>query len=150
MLRDKIKEFLTEQRLGGKSLNTITAYEYHLQKFEQWCKERGLDYRQVNGKETRAFRNHLVEKGLAPRSINAIIAALKSFYDFLVEEGIVKGNPVLPKRLRVPEEKRQPDFLTQGEVEKVLTALNELPPHVNLAPFPCTIVRIFADDIRKR
>ena len=134
MLREKVKEYLTELRLTGKSHNTIAAYEFHLSKFVAWCEERGVDYTTVNGKETRAFRNYLARQGLAPGSINAIIAALKSFYDFLVEEEeVVKGNPVIPRRLRVTEEKRQPNFLTQGEVEKVLTALNELPPHVNLA-----------------
>jgi len=133
MLREKVEEYLTELKLTGKSHNTIAAYEFHLSKFVAWCEERGVDYTTVNGKETKAFRNYLAQQGLAPRTINAIIAALKSFYDFLVEEEVVKGNPVIPRRLRVIEERRQPDFLSQREVEKVLAALNELPSHINLA-----------------
>lgn len=133
MLREFIAAYLTELRLSGKSPNTVEAYGFHLEKFAAWCEENSVDFRQVNGKETKAFRNWLVEQGLAPKTVNTILGAVKSFYDFLCEEGVVKGNPLIMKRLRVAEEKRQPDFLTEAEAERVLAGLERLPYHVSLA-----------------
>lgn len=128
-----IAGYLQELKLTGKSSKTVEAYGFHLGKFARFCKENGHDYRQVNGKESRAFRNYLVEQGLKPKSVNAIISAVKSFYDYLVEEEEVKGNPIIPKRLRVAEEKGLPGFLTEAEEERVLAYLGGLPYHINLA-----------------
>jgi len=97
MIDTLIAEYLQELKLTGKSTKTVEAYGFHLEKFARFCKENGFDHRQVNGKESRRFRNWLAEQGLKPRSINAIISAVKSFYDFLVEEGEVKGNPIIQK-----------------------------------------------------
>lgn len=133
MLEELIDEYLQELQITGKSAKTVEAYRYHLAKFARFCKENEYDYRQMNGKESRAFRNWLVELGLKPASVNAITAATKSFYDFLVEEEHVKGNPIISRRLRVAEEKGLPSFLTEAEEEKVLAYMESLPYHVSLA-----------------
>lgn len=132
-MRNIVSVYLKELGLSGKSKNTVQAYTYHLDRFAAWVEENGIDFTQVNGKESRAFRNYLVEQGLAPKTVNTILGAVKSFYDYLCEEGIIKGNPFIMKRLRVAEERRQPDFLTEGELSRVLKALGDLPYHVSLA-----------------
>jgi len=133
MLRERIQEYLRELRALGRSPYTVVNYEKHLAKFASFCEENGIDFRQVNGKESRAFRNRLVEEGLAPKTVNTILGAVRSFYDFLCETGEVKGNPWIMRRLRVKEERRQPDFLTEAELEKVMAAVQRLPYHVGLA-----------------
>lgn len=133
MLEELIDEYLQELQITGRSAKTVEAYRYHLAKFARFCKENAYNYKQMNGKESRAFRNWLVELGLKPASVNAITAATKSFYDFLVEEEHVKGNPIISRRLRVAEEKGLPSFLTEAEEEKVLAYMESLPYHVSLA-----------------
>ena len=103
-MKELIKQYLGELRAAGCSNHTIEMYGHHLKKFEQFCEERGIDFRQVNGKESRAFRNWLISQNLAPKTINTILSAVKSFYDFLLEEEEVRGNPIT-KKLRVTEEK---------------------------------------------
>jgi len=138
-MRDLIQAFLTELRLSGKSEYTVRNYEKHLEKLAGWCESEGIDFREINGKGSKAFRNWLVEHGskeggpLSPRSVNTILAAVKSFYDFLLEEEIIKGNPWTLRRLKVAEEKRLPDFLTEEEERKVRKALKDFPPHIALA-----------------
>jgi len=132
-LEEMVEGFLKDLELGGKSRKTTEAYSFHLDKFRAFCEERGLDYRVVNGRETKAFRNWLAEKGLRPASINAILAACKSFYDFLLDEEIVRGNPFANSRLRLKEPDRKPDFLTEEELEKVEDAMRRLPEHIRLA-----------------
>lgn len=128
-----IYQFLADLKAKGKSVHTISSYTKHLEKFSNWLELQGLDYAQVNGKESKAFRNYLVCLGLAPKTVNCILGAVKSFYDYLCEEGIVKGNPIIMRRLRVAEQKRNPDFLTDDELAKVKSAMDKLPDHIKLA-----------------
>jgi integrase/recombinase XerC/integrase/recombinase XerD len=132
-LEEAIKAFLKDLELSGKSKKTLEAYNFHLDKFVSFCKEKGLDYRVINGKASKEFRNWLAEKDLEPASINAILSAVKSFYDFLLDEELVKGNSFVSKKLRVKEPDKKPAFLTEEELEKVEEAIERLPYHVRLA-----------------
>jgi site-specific recombinase XerD len=132
-LEEMIKGFIRDIELGGKSKKTLEAYSFHLDKFRAFCEERGIDYRAVNGRESKAFRNWLAEKNLSPASINAILAACKSFYDFLLDEELVKGNPFANPKLRVKEPDKKPDFLTEEELGRVEEAMKKLPSHIRLA-----------------
>jgi site-specific recombinase XerD len=132
-LEDAINAFLRDLELSGKSRKTLEAYSFHLAKFLSFYRERDLDYRLINGRESKAFRNWLASLNLSPASINAILAACKSFYDFLLDEEIVKGNPFTNSRLRLKEPDRKPDFLTEVELEKVEETMRKLPEHIRLA-----------------
>lgn len=60
--------------------------------------------------------------------------ALKKFYEYLVDESLLTGNPVIRRRLRVREPDRLPRFLTPEEKEKVLAWFRDhAPPNVALA-----------------
>jgi site-specific recombinase XerD len=133
VLKEAVKSFLKDLELSGKSKKTLEAYSYHLEKFLAFCKEKRLDYWLINGKESKAFRNWLAEKGLSPASVNAVLSAVKSFYDFLLDEGLVKGNPFVTKKLRVKEPDKKPAFLTEEELKRVREAMERLPYHVRLA-----------------
>jgi len=137
-LKEAVRAFLKDLELSGKSKRTLEAYSFHLDKFLAFCEEKGLDYRLVNGKESKAFRNWLAEMGLSPASVNAVLSACKSFYDFLLDEGLVKGNPFVSKKLRVKEAERKPAFLTEEELKKVQEAMKRLPRHIELA-FRCML-----------
>jgi site-specific recombinase XerD len=132
-LKEAVKSFLKDLELSGKSKKTLEAYYFHLEKFVSFCEEKGLDYRLVNGKESKVFRNWLAMQSLKPSSINAVLSACKSFYDFLLDEGLVKGNPFVSKKLRVKEPDKKPAFLTDEELAKVQRAMERLPYHVKLA-----------------
>ncbi len=132
MLAELISKYLQELQITGKSPGTIESYGLHLAKFARFCEENGCDYRHVNGKGSKAFRNRLVSQGLKPASGNVAISATKSFYDFLVEKDHVKGNPMMTKRLRIAEEQSLPAFLTEEE-RTVLAHIATLPSHLSLA-----------------
>jgi integrase/recombinase XerC/integrase/recombinase XerD len=50
----------------------------------------------------------------------------------LSDEGIVKGNPFVSRKLRVKEPDKKPAFLTKEELDKVKSAMERLPRHVQL------------------
>jgi len=132
-LREAIRAFLRDLGLSGKSRKTLEAYYFHLDKFLSFCEERELDYRLIDVKESKAFRNWLAEMGLSPASVNAVLSACKSFYDFLLDEGLVTGNPFVSRKLRVKEPDKKPAFLTEEELEKVREVMKSLPRHIQLA-----------------
>jgi site-specific recombinase XerD len=132
-LKEAVRAFLKDLELSGKSKKTLEAYYFHSEKFISFCEEKGLDYRLVNGKESKTFRNYLAMQGLSASSINAILSACKSFYDFLLDEGLVKGNPFVSRKLRVKEPDKKPAFLTEEELKRVREAMERLPKHVRFA-----------------
>jgi integrase/recombinase XerC/integrase/recombinase XerD len=50
-----------------------------------------------------------------------------------LDEGLVKGNPFVSKKLRVKEPDKKPAFLTEEELKRVNEAMERLPKHVRLA-----------------
>lgn len=132
MLEQYVTLYVNELRLI-KSPHTFYNYKKHLEKFEKWVKENNVDFKNISTKSLRRFRDWLVSQNLSPRSINTILSAVKSFYDFLVDEEVVQGNPIVMSRLRVPESHSKPKFLSESELKTVLKEIEKLPKHVALA-----------------
>lgn len=126
-----VGDFLNEVRLT-KSENTFKNYRAHMEKLVDFCKQEGItDITVWNGKETKAFRNFLISNGYKASTVNAIISALKSFFDYLVDEQIVKGNPVT-SRVYLKKEETTVRFLTDTELRKIDNALDSIRSDVGL------------------
>lgn len=131
--RQMVKEFLRDCEFSGKTQKTIASYAYALKVFGDWLERMGVDYTRPNG-ELREFRNYLVvEKQMKPKSVNLIISALSSFYEYLVSIEILPENPIRKKKLRVKEEQSLPRYLTDEEVEKIRSFFQNKPKRVRLA-----------------
>lgn len=134
-MKQVIDGFLTDLKMQGKSQWTVVGYRTALAKFAAWCKENGVDYRALTPRQARAFRNYLAGQGNpSPRTVNVAISALRSFYDYLLEEGVVGGNPIVSRRLRIAEAETAPRYLTDDEVAEVLAYVDEHLPSASL-PF---------------
>jgi len=100
--------FLRSVRERNASPHTSKAYRGDLGNFAAYAGARnwdGIDHVTIRG-----FLSHLYEKGLSTTSVARSLAAVRSFYRWLAQEGIVEQNPAalvstprLPKKLpRVP------------------------------------------------
>lgn len=125
MLGRVIGEYLQDLKLQGSSSDTINAYRSYLRRFELWCGENGLDFKALVPREIKAFRNWLVNEKLSTSAVNMIIYTTKAFYDFLMEEGIVNGNPVIAKRLIIRTKDNPPRFLSDDELNRILPFINK-------------------------
>ena len=75
----------------------------------------------VSMMQLRHYLAHLRQSGAARATIARKVASLRSFYRFLIREGVVSDNPAV--NLTVPRlEKRLPVFLDEGEVGRLLEA----------------------------
>lgn len=124
--------YLRDMKAQGRSKSTIYNYSSHLATFRKWCEATGIDYKSAKPKDFRLFRNYLVSLDYSPHTVNMHLYCLKSFYDFLTEEEVVKGNPVITGRLTMKERKRTPGFLADEELEAVLQEIEKRPEIVRI------------------
>ena len=103
-----VADFLSHLRERNASPHTIKAYTGDLANFAAYAGSRG--WKQIDHIAIRGFLSQLYEKGLEKASVARSLAALRSLYRWLAQEGVVEQNPAklvatpkLPKKLpRVP------------------------------------------------
>ena len=103
----------------GLTKNTLEAYRRDLEDFIIFAKERGLDIKDIRREHGLAYIVSLKHKKRANSTISRHIAALKTFFKFLYQEGLIDTNPVID--LTAPKiQKRLPKVLSIEEVDKLL------------------------------
>jgi integrase/recombinase XerD len=117
---DAFAQYLTLER--GASPNTVAAYRRDLRHLVDFLEGRGMaSPGQVTSPQLREFVFRLKDLGLAPTSIRRHISATRTYYRFLVGEGLVIRDPT--DRLTSPKKWRTvPSVLSVGEVERILGA----------------------------
>lgn len=117
-----LKEFINYiAHQKNYSNHTVSAYKRDLEQFLSFA---GYDLNSVDVELLRKFLFHLKSRSYKPRSAGRKIAAIKSFFNFLVRRNYIKKNPaILISSPKLPE--RLPHFLTYQEVEKILEAANK-------------------------
>jgi len=103
-----VDEFLRELGQKNASVHTIKGYAKDLETFAAYIGP--SDWKRIDHIRIRGFLSHLYERGLSKPSVARALAAVRSLYRWLAQEGIVDQNPAilvstpkLPKKLpRVP------------------------------------------------
>jgi integrase/recombinase XerC len=103
-----VEQFLSSLRQRNASPHTLKAYTGDLANFAAYIGPR--KWRAIDHITIRGFLSHLYEKRLSKTSVARSLAAVRSLYKWLAQEGVVEQNPAalvstpkLPKRLpRVP------------------------------------------------
>jgi integrase/recombinase XerC len=103
-----VADFLRHLREKNSSPHTIKAYSGDLANFAAYAGSR--DWKQIDHIAVRGFLSQLYDKGLSKTSVARSLAAVRSLYKWLAQEGVVEQNPAklvatpkLPKKLpRVP------------------------------------------------
>jgi integrase/recombinase XerC len=128
LVEKAIDNFLHSLRQRNASVHTIKAYTGDLGNFAAYVGSR--NWRNIDHVTIRGFLSQLYEKDLEKASVARALAAVRSFYRWLAQEGVVEQNPAalvstpkLAKKLpRVPT------------IEEMNTVLDAQMPEV--ASFP--------------
>lgn len=114
-------------RVRNYSPNTAAAYAQDLDCFLIWASNCGIDVLQATHRDFRRFLSSLSGAGYAKTTVNRRLSAVRSFYSWLVREGVIESNPAavvsspkLPKHL--------PHVLSQEDVEKLLKCADASTP----------------------
>jgi integrase/recombinase XerD len=117
-LLDQFLQYLIVEK--GLSRNTIEAYGLDLTRFLDYLKGRGIKEPRGIGKfEVRGFLLSLRRKNLSAKSIRRDLSAIRTFFKFLIQEGILEINPI--DDLESPQaSKKLPEILSLNEIERLL------------------------------
>ncbi|MBS1266571.1 MAG: Tyrosine recombinase XerA [Candidatus Woesearchaeota archaeon] len=110
-MKKHIQELETELKLRGFSKNTIKSYVYHNKRFLNYV---GKSREKIQKKDIKKYVAYLIsEKELAASSIGLIIAALKFYYNDVLDRNIVN--------LKAPKvQKKLPTVLSKEEISKLI------------------------------
>jgi integrase/recombinase XerC len=121
-----IKSFLQYIRYEKRfSDHTVLAYQNDLNQFISY-QEKVYEINDPNiitHSMIRSWIVELMEHEISPRSINRKLTTLKTYYKFLLRQGIVKNNPML--KVQSPKtSKRLPVFVDESKMTLLFTESN--------------------------
>ena len=104
----------------GLSKNTIEAYGHNLNRFLNHLQKKGIQQiEKVDKLDVKAFLLSLKKQGLSAKTIVRNLVALRTFFKFFTQEGILEANPV--EEIESPKmAKTLPQILSLNEVEQLL------------------------------
>ena len=119
-LLERFTDFLTLEK--GSSPRTREAYVRDVARFVAFALVRQVvSPGDVTSRALRDFVYHLKDLGLSPASIRRNVSAVRSYFRFLLGDGVVTQDP--SERLDTPQRWRTlPEVLTVAEIRKLLDA----------------------------
>jgi len=121
MFLDRFLSYIRHEK--NYSVHSIRAYEYNIASYHTFLADQEFDIQSASHHQVRAYLSELVENAVQPRSINRCISSLKSYYKFLLREGILQDDPmVLIKMLKTP--KSLPQFIQADKIVSLLSDEN--------------------------
>jgi len=122
----QIDSFLNFLRFEKRSSpHTILAYQNDLESLAAFLVvECALDKpEEATHLYIRSWIVKMMEDGIGPRSVNRKITAVRSFFKYLMRQGLVKINPLL--RIQGPKSpSRLPVFVEEDKMEQLLTKVD--------------------------
>lgn len=120
-MSNKVEVYLQYlQKVRNYSENTIMGYLAELTKYDNYLKEKNISYLHIKKNEIWEYLKFLDEKKYSTSSISRHITAIRSFYTFLQESGVIETN--IYKSIHNPKLKRTlPDVLNYEEIEALLS-----------------------------
>jgi integrase/recombinase XerC len=111
------RHLATERRLSS---HTVSAYLREIAAFQLWCKRTGIrDWKRIDNAQLRSFAARSHAAGLQPRSVQRRLSALRTFFGFLMREGLLAHNPAVD--VRAPKAgKRLPHTLDVDQMGALL------------------------------
>lgn len=101
---------------------TVRNYSSDLIDFLNFLRDKGVNsLKEVDRHILRDYLSRLTDRGIVKASLARKLSAIRSFYRYLMREGILSQNP-LEGTSSPKQDKRLPSFLTIEEVKRLLSA----------------------------
>ena len=131
-------QYLEQQR--RVSPHTVLNYQRDCQQLVAYCLQQSFnDWQQLKPADIRLFIARLHRNGLGARSIQRMLSGVRSFYRYLLKEGLVDHNPA--QSVQAPKaEKRLPKTL---DVDQMNSLLDSTPADTFVACRDRAIMELF-------
>ncbi len=120
---EKYTDFIANVK--HKSVNTVESYKRDLNHYIEYLNNSGIsNFEAVTANNVTSYLTFLEHKGKAASTVSRALAALKSFYIFMIQNGDIELNPTL--KLETPHvERKLPTILSGEEIDALLAQPNE-------------------------
>jgi tyrosine recombinase XerC len=123
---ERFLSYLERQR--NFSPHTVRSYRNDLTQFTAFAESRGVDRPQkVTHILLRGFLAELTGSGRERSTVGRKVSAVRSFFKFLLQEGVISRNPAEGLR-GLRRTKKLPGFLDETQTEELVTAPTESEP----------------------
>jgi integrase/recombinase XerC len=95
-MKQHLEPFTEHLHVQDLSANTVKAYTRDVTRFSKWLTERigeSVPPVEVTTFDIQKYRDHLVDLGRKPATINRRLAGLRAFFDWAVQAGEASSNP---------------------------------------------------------
>ena len=120
MQKERFIDYLSSEKRF--SIHTITSYSNDINQFFLFLSEEyqiDSDISEVHFQIVRSWIASLLESGLSPRSVTRKISTLKTYFKFLIRQGVIHESPML-KVIAPRANKRLPLFVEEDQIESLL------------------------------
>ena len=119
-MKTYIDEFLAYlQQQKNYAQNTVDSYRRDLFKFVDFCQKNTLTLTTITDSNIKQCLKYWHSKQLSPRSIQRALSALKSFFDYCVDQAYIAQNPAeVIKAPKAP--KKLPKTLDVDQMQQLL------------------------------
>jgi integrase/recombinase XerD len=120
----QLKDFLSFLQVErGLAQNTVDSYRYDLEQYAFFLKDKGLSFLEATQSIIFNFLNYQREQNLSARTRSRKLAAIRSLYRFLLQEGKINNDPT--ENITSPRlEKNLPRVLSVKDVDLLLCQPN--------------------------
>lgn len=125
---DRFLLHLAAQR--GRAEATVSAYEVDLLQLSGWLETRNKnldDLAAITSRDIDAYVSEMSRQGIARSSIARKLAAIRSFFHFLLRRGVIKEDPAMSVR-NPRQQRKQPHVLN---VDETFALLDQAAAHDN-------------------
>ena len=125
LLKFAYEDFIADRRFKNTTEKNIKNYHQLLKPFIEYCIAKGLN--NVADVRYSHIRDYLIEcqqKGNQPSTINSKIQRMRAFYNYLLEEKVVKENIAL--KVKQQKEDVKIDVLTDEQIYQMLAYYRSL------------------------
>ena len=123
-MQTEIEHFINWVQMRSPEARTWRDYKCDLGMFINAIGNRNVE--EIRPRDMDEFINHQVGKGYKPSTVNRRLAAVSSFYAFLIRDGRQVMCPVLPKRHYLREPQRLPRPVNEHELRKFFGAVQDV------------------------
>ena len=119
LIMEEYLYYLKEEK--GLTPNTLESYTRDMEQFIKYLDNNNIsDLTKVNKTIIITYLLHLQKSGKASSTISRNLASIRCFYQYLINEDLIKEDPTLNLKSPKPE-KKSPSILTKEEVNLLLS-----------------------------
>lgn len=107
-----------------KSQNTVYAYVTDVNLYVKYLNSKEINIDETDNVSVLGYIQHLLSQGKSERSINRIVISLRSFYNYLKDQEVVREIPKIYYK-NTSTTRKLPEILTIEEVDRIIRIVDK-------------------------